>query len=150
MEGYIIIFVLTKSPARINFLYCNDGRIRVDIKVAFLGCTLLWHKCLRVRVHDELCNRLLSSLNHCTLYGGFQVQLLLLFVTPTKLQYVPITTTFTPSNILQPFVKEYVITQRFKAGDYKVLPDTCIAMGFQYSGQHSYIDNGRSILLGSA
>jgi hypothetical protein len=35
MEGYIIIFVLTKSPARINLLYCNDGRIRVDIKVIF-------------------------------------------------------------------------------------------------------------------
>jgi hypothetical protein len=63
---------------------------------------------------------------------------------------VPITTTFTPSNILQPFVKAYVISQRLKAGDYKVLPDTSIVMGFQYSGKLCYIDNGQPKLLGSA
>ena len=39
MEGYIIISVLTKSPARINLLNCNDGRIRVDIKALVMVYT---------------------------------------------------------------------------------------------------------------
>jgi hypothetical protein len=63
---------------------------------------------------------------------------------------VPITTIFTPPDILQPFVKAFAISHRVKAGDYKLLPDTCIVMGFQCSGNHYFIDNGQSMLLGSA
>jgi hypothetical protein len=63
---------------------------------------------------------------------------------------VPITTTFTPSDALQPFVKTFAIIQRVKAGEYKVFPETCIVMGFQYSGKLCYIDNGQPKLLGSA
>jgi hypothetical protein len=57
---------------------------------------------------------------------------------------------FQPCNALKPFIKSFAIDQRGKASDYRVLPDTSIIIGFQYSGKLSYIDKGKSISLGSA
>ena len=58
--------------------------------------------------------------------------------------------TFLPADILKPLVKSFAISQEDKAGDFKVLPDTSIIMGFQCSGELSYIDKGESISLTSA
>jgi hypothetical protein len=90
------------------------------------------------------------QLNFSNLYNGIQLQLYLFLKAPINLQHVLITTIFAPSDILQPFVKAFAISHRVKAGEYKVLPDTCIVIGFQCSGKHYFIDNGQSILLGAA
>lgn len=39
MEENIIIFLLTKSPAKANLLYCNDGRIRDPYYGCFLAAS---------------------------------------------------------------------------------------------------------------
>ncbi|MFI5142217.1 MAG: AraC family transcriptional regulator, partial [Bacteroidia bacterium] len=59
--------------------------------------------------------------------------------------------TFIPCDILKPFVKTIAISENEVASSYKVLPDTNIVMGFQYSGNLSYSkDNTKPIPLSSA
>jgi AraC-like DNA-binding protein len=56
-----------------------------------------------------------------------------------------------PCDILKPFVKTITISENEVASSYKVLPDTSIVMGFQYSGKLFYSkDNTKSIPLSSA
>jgi AraC-like DNA-binding protein len=60
-------------------------------------------------------------------------------------------TTYIPCDILKPFVKTIAISENELASSYKVLPDTSIVMGFQYSGKLSYSkDNTKSIPLSAA
>jgi AraC-like DNA-binding protein len=47
-------------------------------------------------------------------------------------------TTYIPVDILKPFVKSIAISVNDKAESYKVLPDTSIVMGFQFSGDLSF------------
>jgi AraC-like DNA-binding protein len=59
-------------------------------------------------------------------------------------------TTYIPCDILKPFIKTIAISKNEIASSYKVLPDTSIVMGFQYSGSLSYSkDNTKSIPLSS-
>lgn len=58
--------------------------------------------------------------------------------------------TYIPADILKPFVKSFAISENGKAGSYKILPDTSIVMGFQYSGKLSYSENGKTTPLNSA
>ncbi len=58
--------------------------------------------------------------------------------------------TFIPCDILKPFVKSFAISENEKADSYKVLPDTSIVMGFQYSGKLSYSENNNAVPLSSA
>ncbi len=57
--------------------------------------------------------------------------------------------TYIPSDILKPFIKSFAISENEKADSYQVLPDTCIVMGFQYSGKLSYSQEKKSIPLSS-
>jgi hypothetical protein len=50
--------------------------------------------------------------------------------------------TFLPSDKLRPFVKSLMITQKEKASEMIILPDTGVIINFQYGGKASYIDNG--------
>jgi AraC-like DNA-binding protein len=59
-------------------------------------------------------------------------------------------TTYIPTDILKPFVRSFAISENEKADSYKVLPDTSIVMGFQYSGKLSYSENNDDIPLSSA
>jgi AraC-like DNA-binding protein len=43
-----------------------------------------------------------------------------------------------PSDALKPFVKSFAISESERADSYRILPDTAIVMGFQYSGRLSY------------
>jgi len=59
-------------------------------------------------------------------------------------------TTYIPIDILKPFVRSFAISENEKADSYKVLPDTSIVMGFQYSGKLSYSENNDDVPLSSA
>ena len=50
--------------------------------------------------------------------------------------------TFIPAEALRPYVKAIVISKSEQAGSYKVLPDTAIVMGFQFSGSLAYEKDG--------
>lgn len=58
--------------------------------------------------------------------------------------------TYLPTDILKPFVKSFAISKNEKAGSYKILPDTSIVMGFQYSGKLAYSENNNVIPLSPA
>jgi AraC-like DNA-binding protein len=58
--------------------------------------------------------------------------------------------TYIPCDILKPFVKSFAISENETANSYKVLPDTSIVMGFQYSGKLSYSENNDAVPLSSA
>lgn len=59
-------------------------------------------------------------------------------------------TTYIPADILKPFVRSFAISENNEAGSYKVLPDTSIVMGFQYSGKLSYSQNNEAVPLSPA
>jgi hypothetical protein len=48
-----------------------------------------------------------------------------------------------PCDQLLAFVKHLIISENESSASYKVLPDTELVMGFQYSGKLSNTDNGR-------
>lgn len=58
--------------------------------------------------------------------------------------------TYLPAEILKPFVKSFAISKSEKANSYRILPDTSIVMGFQFSGKLSYAENNQIIPLSSA
>jgi AraC-like DNA-binding protein len=58
--------------------------------------------------------------------------------------------TYIPRDILKPFVKLFAISESEKAGSYKILPDTSIVLGFQYSGKLSYSENNNTVPLSAA
>lgn len=58
--------------------------------------------------------------------------------------------TYIPTDILKPFVKSFAISKNEKADSYKILPDTSIVMGFQYSGKLSYSENNKTVRLSPA
>lgn len=41
---------------------------------------------------------------------------------------------FEPGDLLRPYIRYFVISESEQGGDYKVLPDTSLVMGFQYKG----------------
>lgn len=55
-----------------------------------------------------------------------------------------------PCDRLLPYVKHIVILENEHSAAYKVLPDTALVIGFQYSGRLSYIEQGRETLLSTA
>jgi AraC-like DNA-binding protein len=58
--------------------------------------------------------------------------------------------TYIPADILKPFVKSFAISKSEKADSYKIVPDTSIVMGFQFSGKLSYTENNTIVPLSSA
>ncbi len=57
---------------------------------------------------------------------------------------------YIPAEALRPYVKAIVISRSDQAGSYKVLPDTAIVMGFQFSGRLSSESNGNRHPLSNA
>lgn len=57
---------------------------------------------------------------------------------------------YLPRPQLRPYIKRFVISETANAQDYKILPDTSLVMGFQYSGQLAYLDNDTSVTLSTA
>jgi AraC-like DNA-binding protein len=58
--------------------------------------------------------------------------------------------THPPCDALKPFVKHFVISENADAQTYKVLPDTALVMGFQYSGNLAYLQNSTEAPLSTA
>jgi AraC-like DNA-binding protein len=58
--------------------------------------------------------------------------------------------TYIPSDKLKPFVKAFATSENNVSASYKVLPDTSIVMGFQYSGKLSYSKDNKFIPLSAA
>ena len=54
---------------------------------------------------------------------------------------------YQPCDLLKPYVKEFIISENDDAQTYKVLPDTALVMGFQYSGKLNYLSDGRDVKL---
>lgn len=48
---------------------------------------------------------------------------------------------YIPRDILKPYIKGIFIIESKEASDYKVIPDTAVVMGFQYSGSLAYHDS---------
>ena len=59
-------------------------------------------------------------------------------------------TTFFPCDELKSFVKSFAISESEGRAAYKVLPDTGIVMGFQYSGNLSYTTENKTVPLSAA
>lgn len=57
---------------------------------------------------------------------------------------------YTPADILKPYVTSFVISESHQAAVYKVLPGTGIVMGFQYVGKLSYEEGGETKPLQAA
>lgn len=55
--------------------------------------------------------------------------------------------TYRPSEILAPYVRFLAISESAEHQTYKVLPDTSLVMGIQYTGRLSYLQNERETLL---
>jgi AraC-like DNA-binding protein len=58
--------------------------------------------------------------------------------------------TYIPCEILQPYIRIFVISESNIAGDYKVFPGTEVVIGFQYKGKLSYTENNQEIQLSSS
>lgn len=58
--------------------------------------------------------------------------------------------TYIPCDILKPFIRKFVISEDAEENSYRVLPDTGIVMGFQYSGRLSQIVNGSENALSAS
>jgi AraC-like DNA-binding protein len=58
--------------------------------------------------------------------------------------------TYIPSDILKPYVKNFVISESEEEKIYKVLPETGLVIGFQYKGKLSHIDNEKEIHLSAS
>jgi AraC-like DNA-binding protein len=58
--------------------------------------------------------------------------------------------TYLPSDTLKPFIKSFAISESDISASYKVLPDTSIVMGFQYSGKLFYSKDNKTISLSAA
>lgn len=53
----------------------------------------------------------------------------------------------TPCERLRPYVRHLVISEADEAGEYRILPDTALVMGFQYGGNLGYLrDDGMQSL----
>ena len=57
---------------------------------------------------------------------------------------------YLPCERLAPFVKHLAISESGDAGEYKILPDTAIVIGFQYQGRIGFINNDQHQLLANA
>jgi len=55
-----------------------------------------------------------------------------------------------PCEQLRPYVKHFIISENDEMLKYNVIPGTSLVMGFQYSGQLSYLDNDLEIPLATA
>ena len=58
--------------------------------------------------------------------------------------------TWLPCTALQPYVKYFIVSESSEAKTYKVLPDTSLVMGFQYTGQLAYVNHNSDTLLATA
>ena len=58
--------------------------------------------------------------------------------------------TYIPSDILKPYVKSFAIQETDNETMYKVLPDTCLVMGFQFKGKLSLLNNQEELKLSSS
>lgn len=58
--------------------------------------------------------------------------------------------TYLPTERLKPYIKHFIISGSNASQTYKVLPGTSLVIGFQYSGQLSYIDTQEIIPLSTA
>jgi AraC-like DNA-binding protein len=57
---------------------------------------------------------------------------------------------YKPSERLKPFIRSFVIEENEDSRTYKILPDTSVVMGFQYSGRLSLKATDKNILLHEA
>ncbi len=58
--------------------------------------------------------------------------------------------TYIPCDILKPYVKAFVISENTDGSTYKVLPDTGLVIGFQYSGQLSHLEGNKRVPLNAS
>lgn len=49
--------------------------------------------------------------------------------------------TYIPCDILKPFVRSFAVQETTTESTYKILPDTCLVIGFQYKGRLSRLQN---------
>jgi len=55
-----------------------------------------------------------------------------------------------PCDQLKPYIKHFIISENDELKSYKVLPDTSIVMGFQYTGGLAYLKNDLEVPLATA
>lgn len=58
--------------------------------------------------------------------------------------------TYTPCEILKPYIRCFAVQEAAHSGIYKVLPDTSPVIGFQYKGALSWLQDEREIRLASS
>jgi AraC-like DNA-binding protein len=58
--------------------------------------------------------------------------------------------TYFPTGALRPFIHSYVVSESHGAHTYKVLPETCVVIGFQYKGKLSYFDGDKEVGLSAS
>lgn len=58
--------------------------------------------------------------------------------------------TYSPSEILKPYIRQFAIQETTEERIYKVLPDTALVIGFQFKGKLSYLDGEKEISLSSS
>ena len=58
--------------------------------------------------------------------------------------------TYIPNDILKPYVRALVISEAEKEQTYKVLPDTGLVIGFQYSGKLAHVDGDKQVQLNTS
>lgn len=57
---------------------------------------------------------------------------------------------YRPCDQLKPYIKEFIISESDDERTYKVLPDTALVMGFQYSGGLNYLTDKGDVQLTSS
>lgn len=57
---------------------------------------------------------------------------------------------YLPCDALKPYIRHFAISEAEEANHYKILPDTGVVIGFQYSGKLSYMTEGSETPLSTA
>src|SRR5215831_9203641 len=57
---------------------------------------------------------------------------------------------FIPTDKLKPFIHHFAISENTDAHSYKVLPSSCLVIGFQYKGQLSFVKDNKENILGNS
>ena len=57
---------------------------------------------------------------------------------------------YLPCDKLKPYIKRFIVSESADELTYKVLPDTSLVMGFQYSGRLAYFDKATEVPLATS
>ena len=58
--------------------------------------------------------------------------------------------TYIPCDILKPYVRTFIISDPLPERTYKVLPDTGVVIGFQYTGKLFFLEDGKEMPLAAS